>query len=215
MERKRWLLIRHTNTISNSTKCYAARSKCSLQTRCSLNRSNTLFKDRLSLSSLEQLGVLLRVGLLNIALSNLLHHEVSINDNILSELATANTPLACNSQDANRRLSVDEGVDAVGDVGEGELVCCLSLVRIICCEYGARKKYLANGLLVDYGVGCGCGLVAGLEGVADECGAEGLDHEVVVVEGGDDDGGVGAANGSLDVGGRHFEVGVVNSKVRS
>lgn len=35
----------------------------------------------------------------------------------------------------------------------------------------------------------------------------------MVVEGGDDDGGVGAANGGLDVGGRHFEVGVVDSRL--
>lgn len=70
-----------------------------------------------------------------------------------------------------------------------------------------RGAYLANGLLVGHGVGCGCGLIAGLERVADERGAEGLDHEFVVVEGGNDDGGVGAANGGLNVGGRHFDVG--------
>ena len=69
-----------------------------------------------------------------------------------------------------------------------------------------KSMYLANGLLVGDGVGRGCGFVAGFERVADECGAEGFDHEFVVVEGGDDDGGVGAADGSLDVGGRHFEV---------
>ena len=72
---------------------------------------------------------------------------------------------------------------------------------------GVGGTYLANGLLVGDGVSCGCSLVAGLELVADECGAEGLDHEFVVVEGSDDDGGVDVANGSLDVGGRHFEVG--------
>lgn len=82
-------------------------------------------KDFLSLSSLEQLGVLLGVCLLNVALRNLLHHEVAIDDHILGELSADNTPLASNCQDANGRLSIDEGVDAVGDVGEGQLVCCL------------------------------------------------------------------------------------------
>ena len=70
-----------------------------------------------------------------------------------------------------------------------------------------ERTYLANGLLVCDGVGCGCVLIAGFERVTDECGAEGLDHEFVVVEGGNDDGGVGAANGGLNVGGRHFDVG--------
>lgn len=74
--------------------------------------------------------------------------------------------------------------------------------------------YLADGLLVGDGVNRGCGFVARLEGVADKRGAEGLDHKFVVVEGSDDDGGVGVANGSLDVGGRHFEVGVVDPETR-
>lgn len=77
----------------------------------------------LSLRSLKKLGVLLRVGLLNIALSDLLHHEVTVDDNILGQLAACNAPLAGNGQDADGRLCVDKGVDAVGGVGEGELVC--------------------------------------------------------------------------------------------
>jgi hypothetical protein len=76
-----------------------------------------------------------------------------------------------------------------------------------------EEIYLANGLLVGDGVGCGSGLVARFEGVADERGAEGLDHEFVVVEGGDDDGGAGAAHGSLDVGGRHCEIGDIGSRI--
>lgn len=72
--------------------------------------------------------------------------------------------------------------------------------------------YLANRLLVGDGVGRGCGLVARLERVADERRAKGLDHKFVVVEGGDDDGGVGAADGGLDVGGRHLGVDVVDSR---
>lgn len=63
--------------------------------------------------------------LLNIALSDLLHHEVTIDNNILNQLAAINAPLAGNSQDTDGRLCVDERVDAVRDVGEGELVCCL------------------------------------------------------------------------------------------
>jgi hypothetical protein len=71
------------------------------------------------------------------------------------------------------------------------------------------ETYLADGLLIGDGVGCGCGFVSRLKGVADERGAEGFDHEFVVVQGGDDDGGGGAADGGLDVRGRHFGVGVV------
>lgn len=55
--------------------------------------------------------------------------------------------------------------------------------------------YLANGLLVRDGVGGRRGFVTALEGVAYECGTERFDHEVVVVQGGDDDGGVDAGEG--------------------
>ena len=82
-------------------------------------------KPHLRLRGLKQLSVLLRVRLLNIALSNLLHHEVPINHHVLSQLATCNAPLASDRQDADGRLGVDEGVDAVGGVGESELVGCL------------------------------------------------------------------------------------------
>lgn len=68
--------------------------------------------------------------------------------------------------------------------------------------------YLADGLLVCDGVGCACGLVARVKGVADEGRAQGFDHEFVVVQGGDDSGGGGAADGGLDVGGGHFDGGV-------
>lgn len=73
-----------------------------------------------------------------------------------------------------------------------------------CVRLGWREAYLANGLLVGDGVSGGCSFVARLEVVADEGGADGLDHEFVIVQGCDDDGGVGVADGSLDVGGRHF-----------
>lgn len=69
--------------------------------------------------------------------------------------------------------------------------------------------YLANGLLVCDCVG-GCGaLVAGLELVADEGRAQSLDHEIMVVQGCDNDGGLGAVERSGDVRSRHFGVGVV------
>lgn len=83
----------------------------------------------LNLHRLKQLSMLLRVGLLHVALSHLLHHKVPVNNNILRQLAAHNAPLARDGQDANGRLGVDERVDAVGGVGEGELVCCLVGVR--------------------------------------------------------------------------------------
>jgi hypothetical protein len=64
---------------------------------------------------------------------------------------------------------------------------------------------LADGLLVCYAV-CRCGgCVARVECVAYERGAERFDHELVVVEGGDDDFGGDAVEGGGDVRGRHFE----------
>lgn len=92
--------------------------------KCSLNQPNApipspSFAIDLSLSSLEQLGVLLRVSLFDIALSHLLHHEVTVDNNILSQLAVCDTPLAGDSQDTDRRLCVDEGIDTVGGVDKG------------------------------------------------------------------------------------------------
>lgn len=73
----------------------------------------------LSLGSLEQLSVLLRVSLFDIALGHLLHHEVAVDDNILSQLAIRDTPLAGNSQDTDWGLCVDKGIDTVVSVDEG------------------------------------------------------------------------------------------------
>ena len=75
--------------------------------------------------------MLLRVGLLNIVLSHLLHHEVGVNVNLLAELAASNTPLAADGEDTNGGFGVDEGVDTLGDIGEGELVGCLWWVSIV------------------------------------------------------------------------------------
>ena len=75
------------------------------------------------------------------------------------------------------------------------------------------KSYLANGLLVGDGVGSASSLVAGLESVADERWAEGLDHEVVVVESGNNDGGVDTVEGSGDLGSRHPDDFVVEDLV--
>ena len=66
--------------------------------------------------------MLLRVRLLDVALGNLLHHEVAINYNVLGQLAVGDAPLARNGQDADGRLCIDERVDDVGDGGERELV---------------------------------------------------------------------------------------------
>jgi hypothetical protein len=82
---------------------------------------------------------------------------------------------------------------------------------IVVSDTGVWRReatYLANGLAVGNGVGGGGGFVARLEVVGDEGGAEGFDHEIVVVEGGDDDGGVDAGEGGGDVGGRHGDGGV-------
>lgn len=83
---------------------------------------SSVHSTRSSLRSLQKLHVLLWVRLLNIALSNLLHHKVGIDVDFLAELAVGNAPLAADGEDANRGFGVDEGVDALGDVGEGELV---------------------------------------------------------------------------------------------
>jgi hypothetical protein len=63
---------------------------------------------------------------------------------------------------------------------------------------------LANGFTVRDGVRCACGFIAGLEVVGDQGRTEGFDHEVVVVEGCDDDRGGDAGKGSRDVGSRHL-----------
>jgi hypothetical protein len=62
--------------------------------------------------------MLLGVRLLDIPLSHLLHHKVSINDHILRQQTALHPPLSSNSEGADGRLGVDEGVDAVGDVGQ-------------------------------------------------------------------------------------------------
>lgn len=153
--------------------------------------------------------MLLRVCLLDIPLGNLLHHEVAIDHHILGQLAAGHAPLARDCQDADGGFGVDERVDAGGDVGEGELVCCLWIVSMLCFDWRHERSHLANGLLVGYAVGGRRSGIARFEGVADERWAEGLDHELVVVESGNDDGGIGVADGSLNVGGRHFDECVV------
>jgi hypothetical protein len=80
---------------------------------------------RSALRRLNQLGVLLRVRLLDIPLCHLLHHEVAVNLDILDQQAIGDAPLAGNGQHADGRLGVDEAVDARGRVGECELVGCL------------------------------------------------------------------------------------------
>jgi hypothetical protein len=74
---------------------------------------------------LQQLNMLLRMRLLHVTLSNLLHHEIRLNLHLFTQHTALNAPLARDSQHADRRLRVDEGVDAAGLIGEREFVGCL------------------------------------------------------------------------------------------
>ena len=82
--------------------------------------------------------------LLNVTLRNLLHHEIRINVDLLAQLAIGDTPLAADSQYADGGLGVDEGVDAFGDVGEGEFVCCL-VGLLGCLLTGGRREAKRKG----------------------------------------------------------------------
>ena len=97
-----------------------------------------------ALRGLNQLGVLLRVRLLDIALCHLLHHEVAVNLDILDELAVGDAPLAGDGQHADGRLCVDEAVDACGSVGESELVGCLGGVSLDARREGGRERGRGN-----------------------------------------------------------------------
>jgi hypothetical protein len=83
------------------------------------------FSNHLTPGRLQQLHMLLRVRLVDVTLSNLLHHEVCIDVNFLAQLTVGNAPLAGYGEHANGGLGVDQGIDAGGGVGEGEFVCCL------------------------------------------------------------------------------------------
>ena len=98
----------------------------------------------LSYRSLQQLDMLCRMRLLHITLRNLLHHEIRINVDLLAQLAIGDTPLAADSQYADGGLGVDKGVDAVGDVGEGEFVCCL-VGLLGCLLTGGRREAKRKG----------------------------------------------------------------------
>jgi hypothetical protein len=74
--------------------------------------------------------MLSRMRLLHIRLRNLLHHKVGIDINFLAQRSTSNAPLSGDGKHADRRLSVDKGVDAFGDVGEGQFVCGLQSVSM-------------------------------------------------------------------------------------
>lgn len=77
------------------------------------------------LRHLQKPSMLLRMRLLHIPLRHLLHHKVPIDLHFLRQLAVHHPPLRRNRQRANGGLGVDEGVDAVRDVGKGEFVGCL------------------------------------------------------------------------------------------
>lgn len=149
----------------------------------------------LCLASLDQeSSVLLGVGLLDVALGHLLHEHVGLNIDLLTEDEAGSlvddAPLASDNEGSDGGLGVDKSVDAVLEVGDGELV-----------------GGLADGLLVSDGVGGGLADAYGarLEVVGDESRAKGLDHQVVVVDGGEDGVAVDAGgDGGGDDGGRHF-----------
>ena len=84
----------------------------------------------LRLGSLEQLHVLLRVRLLNIALGNLLHHEIGIDINLLAQLAIDDAPLATNRKCADRRFGINKRIDALWHIGDVELVRGLKMNQI-------------------------------------------------------------------------------------
>jgi hypothetical protein len=154
--------------------------------------------------------------LLHITLRNLLHHEIRIDIHLLTQLPILDPPLPRNREHAHGRLGVYKTVDAVGDVCEGEFVCCLKEEGLAMCMNGrwdlvgggveSGWTYLANGFAVRDRVRCACGFIARLEVVGDQGRTEGFDHEVVVVEGCDDDFGGDAGEGSRDVGSRHLGI---------
>jgi hypothetical protein len=86
------------------------------------------------------------MSLLNIRLRNLLHHKVRIDVDFLAQIATSDAPLARDGEHANRRFSIYERVDALGDVGERELISGLeediSEVRFSCEGLGRLPDQL-------------------------------------------------------------------------
>lgn len=147
--------------------------------------------------------------LLDVALGHLLGDHVAVNLDVLLQLAVGNPPLAGDLERADGRLRVNERVDTAGDVGEGKLVGGLLNGQRLSRSHANTAMYLANGLLVGDVVGGLGGRVARVELVGDEGRAEGLDHEVVVVESVDDlllaDAG---GQGSGNAGGGHFGGGI-------
>jgi hypothetical protein len=80
----------------------------------------------------------------------------------------------------------------------------------------ARKEtYMTIGLAIRNGIRCLGVLVAGYEVETDECWAKGFDHQLVVVEGCDDDAGIDAIERCGDVGGRHYDRTVISLFARS
>lgn len=71
--------------------------------------------------------MLFRMRLVYICLCDFLHHEIRVNLDFFAQLAARDTPLSRDGEHADGRLGVDERVDALSDVGESELVCCLNI----------------------------------------------------------------------------------------
>jgi hypothetical protein len=70
----------------------------------------------------------------------------------------------------------------------------------------AVSTYLADGLSISNGVRCLGALVTRFKVVVDKRWTQRLNHQVVVVQGSNDNGGVNAVKRSRDVGSRHFDV---------
>jgi len=119
------------------------------------------------------------VRLLDVSLGHLLHHKVAIDLHILDQFSIYHPPFARNREDADWRLGVDETVDAIWGVCEGQAVCCLYRLLVLqchllihvcmCMAIRGVEAYLSNGFLICYTVCCLAVLVARLQGVAYEC----------------------------------------------
>ena len=113
--------------------------------------------------------MLLWVCTIHIALRHLLHHKITIDFHVFGKLPAFHPPLSSNCQSTNGRFGIDEGVDPTVDVGEGKLI-----------------GGLTDGLLIGDRIDSLTGWVARVEFVRNERRAESFDHELMVVESGDD-----------------------------
>lgn len=71
--------------------------------------------------------MLLWMRFVDICLGDFLHHKVGVDLYVLHQLAVVDSPCPGDGEDADRWFCVDEGVHAVRDISEGELVGCLGV----------------------------------------------------------------------------------------